>query len=124
MKGGYPGDPSKRTAQGKSSHVSFAGNQVTLHEIADRNDTAIRVFQEEIKGHHIMTKPKCTPGKPVKKKIKAPYKGRPTKEPRSNEPRIGCRESQDDVKDTIMQELWGKEDFQNTPNGLGEGSLL
>jgi hypothetical protein len=51
MKEGYPGDPSKRTAQGKSSNVSSVINQVTLHEIADRNNMAIKGFKGEIKGH-------------------------------------------------------------------------
>jgi hypothetical protein len=32
-------DPSKRTDKGKSSHASFAGSQVTLHETVDRKET-------------------------------------------------------------------------------------
>jgi hypothetical protein len=40
----YPGDSFRVTDQGKSSHVSSVENWVTLHKIADRNDTAIKAL--------------------------------------------------------------------------------
>jgi hypothetical protein len=46
---GYPGGPLRVMDQGKSSHASFVENRVTSHEIADRNDTAIRALHETIK---------------------------------------------------------------------------
>jgi hypothetical protein len=51
----YQEDLSKKMEQGKSSLVSSAGNQVTLHEIVDRNDTAIKAPLAPIQGHHVVT---------------------------------------------------------------------
>jgi hypothetical protein len=41
--------------KGKSLPVSFVGNLVTSQEIADRNDTAIKGANVQIKGHHKTT---------------------------------------------------------------------
>jgi hypothetical protein len=41
--------------KGKSLPVSFVGNLVTSQEIADRNDTAIKGANVQIKGHHETT---------------------------------------------------------------------
>jgi hypothetical protein len=67
----YPGDLSRVMDQGKSSHVSFAENRVTSHEIADRNDTAIRALHEPIKDQLVplkLIKIPCEPDKSTRKK--------------------------------------------------------
>jgi hypothetical protein len=56
-----PEDPDKRTDKGKSSHAFSVENLVTLQEIADRNDTAIKDPNVQIKDHH-----QCVPDKPIK----------------------------------------------------------
>jgi hypothetical protein len=63
-----PEDPSKKTDKGKSSHASFVENLVTLQEIADRNDTAIKESNVRIKDHH-----QRIPGKLIKTH-KKPFK--------------------------------------------------
>jgi hypothetical protein len=62
-----PGDLSRRTVQGKSSHVSIAGNLVISHEIANRNDMAIRGLSAPTKDQHATTQCHYTLGKPTKK---------------------------------------------------------
>jgi hypothetical protein len=56
-----PEDLDKRTDKGKSSHAFSVENLVTLQEIADRNDTAIKDPNVQIKDHH-----RCVPDKPIK----------------------------------------------------------
>jgi hypothetical protein len=60
-------DPSKGMAQGKSSHASFAENWVTLHEIANRSDTATRGPRVPTKGQHATTQHQYALGKFSKK---------------------------------------------------------
>jgi hypothetical protein len=71
----YPEDLSKRMDQGKSSHVFSVGNQVTSHEIANRNGTAIRAPHAAIRDQCAEIKQQRALGKPDKKKKKALYKG-------------------------------------------------
>jgi hypothetical protein len=52
-KEGYPGDPFKGTDQGKSSHVSSAGNRVISHETVDRNDTAVKAPHTHIQDNRV-----------------------------------------------------------------------
>jgi hypothetical protein len=52
--------------KGKSSHAFSVENLVTLQEIANRNDTAIKDPNERIKDRH-----QREPGKPIQKQ---PYK--------------------------------------------------
>jgi hypothetical protein len=63
-------DLSKRTDKGKSSHAFTAVNQVTLHEIADRNDTAIKGPNETTSqiDLHATIRALCVPDKSAKKK--------------------------------------------------------
>jgi hypothetical protein len=68
-KGEYQEDPFKGTDKGKSSHASFAENQVTSHEIADRNATTIKVPHEIIKDPLETLKHPCTPDKSDKRKV-------------------------------------------------------
>jgi hypothetical protein len=66
-----PEDPSKETDKGKSSHASFVGSQVTLHEIADRNAMAIKVLHKIIKDQQDplrTVKTLCAPDKSNKKR--------------------------------------------------------
>jgi hypothetical protein len=52
--------------KGKSLHVSSAGNQVTSHEIADRNDSETKESHETIKDkvvHRAITKVPYVHGK-------------------------------------------------------------
>jgi hypothetical protein len=47
--------------KGKSSHASSVENPVTLQEIANRNDMAIKGSNVQTKDHH-----QRVPGKPIK----------------------------------------------------------
>jgi hypothetical protein len=50
-----PEDLFKKMNKGKSLHVSSAESQVTLHEIVDRNNMAIRVLLTPIQDNSTVT---------------------------------------------------------------------
>jgi hypothetical protein len=92
-----PEDLSRRTDKGKSSHAFSVGNQVTLHETADRSDTAAKVLIKDQLVPPATVKAPCTLDKPVKKKVPLGWsttEAWPTTEPHNNEQPTGCRELQ------------------------------
>jgi hypothetical protein len=67
-----PEDPVRRMDKGKSSHASFVGSPVTLHETADRNTITIRAPHETTKDQQVLLKTIKAPlvfDKPDKKKV-------------------------------------------------------
>jgi hypothetical protein len=81
-----PGDLSRRMDQGKSSHVSSAGNQVTSHGIADRNNTTTKAPHTEINPKHALNK--------SDRKTRVPFNKQETKGPHSNAQLTGYQELQ------------------------------
>jgi hypothetical protein len=98
-KADIPEDLSRRTDKGKSSHVSFAENPVTLHETADRSDTVIKAPPETTKGQQVpivVTKAQHIPGKSTKKAVLELSMTEVwlTIEPHNNKQPTGCQELQ------------------------------
>jgi hypothetical protein len=80
--------------KGKSSHASTAVNQVTLHEIADRSDMAIKGLHETT-SKVALRKALCALGKPVKKRAmlgSSTTEASLTTEPHNNEQPTGYQE--------------------------------
>jgi hypothetical protein len=109
--------------KGKSSHVSFVENPVTSHRTVDRSISITKTPYTIIRDQQVLLETnKALPCVWQLKQEEGAIRvvdDRSVADDRTPHQRAtdwlsGVADENDKVKDIIMQELWGKEDFQNT----------
>jgi hypothetical protein len=104
----------KGRIKGKSSHASFAGSQVTSHGTVDRNAT-IRGQADPLETTQAPTRTRQIRQEESNIRVVDDRSVADDRTPqqRATDWLTSVADEHDDVKDIVMQELWGKEDFQN-----------